>query len=99
MFIEFQHTQELIDYFLPITLSFWAFCLIFMFCELGEQLATKFNEIGIDIYFWDWYTLPHEIQNILSIIIAGTQKPMTFSGFGSISCTRIAFKSVMPFTI
>lgn len=92
-----QHAETVIDFFLPIALAGWSFCTILLICELGERLTTKFDEIDLEICFWNWYLFPNEIQRMLPIIIVGTQEPVVGAGFGNVSCTRAAFQRVITF--
>lgn len=72
----------------------WSYLFVFIFCEFGEEVKSKFSEINSTIGQSDWYEYPIEIRKLLSTVIFYTQKPVTLNGFGSISYTREAFKMV-----
>ena len=72
----------------------FAFGILLIACELCQQIENAFVEIDDMIGEFDWYLFPNEIQQILPIIIAAAQKPVTIECFGSISCNRDVFKKV-----
>lgn len=75
-------------------LIFWAFVQMFIFCNLGENMTTRFSQIDNLIYCCDWYTFPYEIQRILPTVMMSAQQPIIFQGFANLKCTREAFKKV-----
>lgn len=79
---------------MPSVFTFAAFFLIFLFCEIGERIDDESNIFYEQICSTEWYSFPKVIQKILPIIIAGIQEPLGLSGYGSIICTREAFKNV-----
>lgn len=83
-----------IDLFLAVALLFWAFFQIFLYCEFGERLMERFDEIEDEVFNWSWYKMPLNIQKMLPIIINGIQQPVGLTGFGGIRCTREAFQNV-----
>lgn len=78
---------------LPIN-TIYPCCMLLFFCESGEQISERFNDIYELICRMDWYTFPIEFQRIMPIILIGTQKPIELNGFGNVPCTRENFKSV-----
>lgn len=73
---------------------FWSFAQIFLFCEFGERLTGRFNEIDQQVNQCDWYTFPLQIQKLLPIFLKGTQNPIVLYGIGELKCTRETFKDV-----
>lgn len=73
---------------------FVAFAVTFMFCELGQRITDKFEEINDEIGRWNWYKLPLSVQKILPILLSGTQQPVTLRGYGNVLCTRETLKNV-----
>lgn len=78
----------------PLILAFWSFGLVYIVCEFGENLTNRFEDLDEAVYQCDWYTYPNEIQNLLPIILLGSQEPIILSVFGKVSCTRESFKNV-----
>lgn len=74
-----------------ITMSFG---LIFLFCELGEQLSTRSSEIDDAIWELDWNAFPLHVQQMLPTILLITQHPIQLIAYGGIPCTRDNFKKV-----
>lgn len=84
----------MLDAFVPCVMIYWSVVEIFLFCEFGERLTKRFDEIDDEIFDWDWYAFPIEIQKMLPIIMIGTQKQVRLEGFANIQCTRQTFKNV-----
>lgn len=81
----------------PIMMIFWVFFLIFAYCESGEKLSIRFDEINDIIYQCDWHSFPIEVQKILPIIMEASQKQVRLNGFGNIPFLRETFKGVILF--
>lgn len=75
-------------------LMFWSFAANFLFCEFGENVTRKFNELNYIICQIEWYLLPIDIQRMLPFIMMTTQKQIILQGFGGVQLTREAFKTV-----
>lgn len=73
---------------------FYAFCDMFLACELGQRINIAFDECGEMIDQFDWYLLPAKIQRILPLIINFAQQPVNIKCFGSSACDRETFKYV-----
>lgn len=78
----------------PIALSYLSFSAIFMYCEFGEHVTDRFDEINDALYECNWHLFPYKIQKMLPIIMIGIAKPVKISGFGNISFTRETLKMV-----
>lgn len=77
-----------------VEMSF-ALGIIFACCEFGHKLSEAFDQI--DYYIIGklrWYNLPMYTRKMLPIVIMSAQEPATLNVFGSISCTRVDFKTV-----
>lgn len=68
---------------------------LFMYCECGELLRVRFDELNDDIYTSGWELFPMQIQRLLPIIVINTQQPVLLWGYGGFSCTRETFKRVV----
>lgn len=82
------------DLIVAMTLMFWSFVQIFLFCELGENLTSQFDKLNGIIFECEWYTFPIGIQKSLPIIMMGIRLPVVISGYGNIRCTRETFHKV-----
>lgn len=78
-------------------LMFWSFAANFLFCEFGEQVTRKFNQLNDIICQSEWYLLPNDIQRMLPTIMMTTRKGIILQGFGGVELTREAFKTVSFF--
>lgn len=72
---------------------FYSF-VIFITCEMGEQLKSKYEDIEHMIGQLDWYLVPAEVQRILPTIIINAQKSVTFEIFASTDTSRESFQTV-----
>lgn len=75
-------------------MMFWSFLFVFFLCEFGEFVSDRFSECYNVIYEYHWYLCTTEVQQLIPIILIGTQYPITIRGFGNISCDRYSFKRV-----
>lgn len=75
-------------------LVFWAFAIIFAFCEMGAQATHQFHALNEELCQVKWYLLPIEVQRMMLIFMSDAQQPMFLRGYGNILCTRDAFKNV-----
>lgn len=82
------------DFLLPSVMTFAAFAVIFLFCEVGQRIIDESNEATTNLIVIEWYTYPMAIKKIYPIIIMGTNEPVKLCGMGNIVCTREAFKNV-----
>ena len=73
---------------------FWAFALLFLFCEFGQKLTNHFDQLNVAINDCDWTSFPKKIQKILPIIMQNTQRPVVLRTFENASCSRETFKRV-----
>lgn len=75
-------------------MNFWAFCVIFLYCEFGSNVSGRFEEINEPIYGCDWYSFPVEEQKMLPFILLASQERVVIKGFGNFAFARDAFKKV-----
>lgn len=78
----------------PATLVFWSFAAMFLLCEYGQMVTTRFEKIDELVYQMDWHSFPDEIQRMLPTLINNTQQPIIISGFANVEYTRETFDSV-----
>ena len=76
--------------------GFWAFCMVFFACELGQRFTDTYEEIGSLINRLDWYLFPMEIQRMLPTLMVNTQQPFEILCFGSSTCSHETLKMVSP---
>lgn len=65
-----------------------------MICELGQRISNAFEEIDDVIAQYNWYLFPDKLKRMLPIILMNTQDRVAFECFGSIACSREAFRKV-----
>lgn len=76
---------------------FFAFALIFLFCEVGERIISACDRINDEIWMSFWYEFPSDIKKMLSFVISFAQHPIKIHGLGNIQCNRQSFKEVATF--
>lgn len=74
--------------------ALFSFGLVFMFCEFGEQLRTRSDEINDAICELDWDSFPLPTRRMMPIIISITQHPAELVAYGGCLCARNTFKRV-----
>lgn len=79
---------------MSLCLLWWSLILTFFPCELGERMSSAMLKINDVTEQFNWYMLPAEIQKMFPIIFISVQQPVEIKCFGSIACTRDAFKNV-----
>lgn len=72
----------------------YSFGLVFMYCELSEQIKMQFEEVNSTLYELNWYTCPMRVQRMMTMIVLMVQQPVDLMAFGGIPCSRQTFKSV-----
>lgn len=73
---------------------FCTFTLLFLSCELSDQISIDFENINDTINRFDWNSFPLEMQRLLPIIMANTQQSVGFECFRGFICNRDTFKKV-----
>ena len=72
----------------------WAIGLVFIACELSQRFSNAFSGLENSLIHIDWHLYPMEVQRLMPIIMMFAQQEMEFECFGSLSCSRAAFKAV-----
>lgn len=78
----------------PIMIIFWAFATVFLYCEFGDNVSSRFDEINDAIYESNWHSLPVYTQKAVPIIMIAAQERVVINGFGNFPLTRDTFKLV-----
>lgn len=65
-----------------------------MFCELGNQVTQRYQDLAVSVYDLDWYMLPVHLQQYFPMILCLAQKNVYLQGFGNANCTLEVFKKV-----
>lgn len=73
---------------------FSTFMVIFFVCEFGHRVSDSFEETNNAIGELKWYLFPTDTWKLLPIVVAGAHKPVVFTVFGSVSCSRMDFQTV-----
>lgn len=71
-----------------------SFGVVFMFCELGEELNGQTKEINDAMWDSDWDSFPLNLQRMMPMILLSTQHPEELTAYGGTLCTRDTFKKV-----
>lgn len=80
--------------FYVILYVFYAFLVLFVYCEFGQHLSSGFELLNDDIYQFNWHLLPVDLQRTWNIILVTTQRPVQLAGFGNYICNRESFQRV-----
>lgn len=78
---------------------FYAFGVMFIGCELCQQINLAFDGCNDVFAQFKWHLLPAEIQRMFPFIIHYTQQPVNINCFGSWACNRETFKCVSLFCV
>lgn len=77
--------------------NFFVIFSIALFCDLGEAVSNKFDELNDVLYRSEWNTFSIGVQRTLPIILMATQQKVVPRGFGNLICFRQSFKKVNIF--
>ena len=80
-----------------ISLVWWAFIIILVYCESGQIVVSQFDEFEEEISKCDWYALPIETQKLFVVFLLNEQQTSNIHGFGNIECSRESMKKVISF--
>lgn len=80
-----------------LLLVFWAFVLVFLFCEFGEMVSDEFEEFNDELDQSDWYSFSVEMQRIFVILTINAQQSTYIKGFANVLCVRPTFKKVTQY--
>lgn len=73
----------------------YGFGLIFMYCEIGNNISVKFYGINNALYDLDWNTFPQAIRRMMPTILIVSQQPQQLTAFGGGKISRETFKRVI----
>lgn len=65
--------------FLGILMNIW---YILVHCVLGKLVTDRFARVPNHLFNTKWYDLPVEVQKHFILLLANTQQPLFFHGFG-----------------
>lgn len=75
-----------------------ALAWLYLFCNIGDEITTRFRNVGDTLYRGPWHKLPLNLRrNIPEMILMIAQKPIHIQGFGNLRCTRETYKSVLAY--
>lgn len=94
-FTKSEHVLSLMELSVTFCEMFWTFAFVLIFCELGEMVTSQFDAFNDALERCNWYSFPIEIQQMMIIVLANAQQPITIRAFGNIICTRETFKKVI----
>lgn len=73
---------------------FWAIMMIFIACEFGEMVSSRFEKIDRKLCHCRWYLFPLKMRRIYAIVMTNTQQPLIVQGYANTQCTRGSFNRV-----
>lgn len=73
---------------------FWSFLIIFLVCEFGEMISSRFIMFNDCLEQCNWYSFPIEMQRMYIIVTVTTQRHVVLHAFGNAECSREANKKV-----
>lgn len=65
--------------------------IVFMYCYVGSLTTQQFLRYSVVWYEIPWYKFSIDLQKLIPLIIANTQKPLIFQGFAIIKLNLAAF--------
>lgn len=66
----------------------------FCYCYFGQIATESFEKMSNCLYDINWYDLPLDLQKYFIIMIANTQKPVYYHGFGMVKADLNTFITV-----
>lgn len=78
----------------PIVSNACQFSWIYLLCNNGEVVTSRFHEISVAIFQSSWHLFPMELQRIMPIVLNYSQKEIHMAELGGFACTREVFKRV-----
>lgn len=81
----------IIQIFIP---SMWDAFWLYLLCYSGDNLTNRFASLAGEVYQFDWYSLPVDIQRCLLMMLIATQQNVYLRGSGGAKCTRDSYKKV-----
>lgn len=82
------------DLVMPLNFSFWAFTVLYFYCNFGEMLSQESQVFNDELWQCNWYLLPIKVQRMLVMFMIDTEQPMSIHGYGNIECSRNTFRKV-----
>lgn len=73
---------------------FISFALLFLCCELADQISSEFEGFHGRVDAMNWYLLPLKVQKLLPLIMQYSQQPVEYECLGCLISNRDTFKKV-----
>lgn len=67
---------------------------IFLYCFFGQMASRSYEKMADSLYEFDWHKLPVNLQKHVILMIANTQQPLFYDGFGVVVLNLETFTSV-----
>lgn len=88
------HTWNMVELLRILFLVFWAFALIFLFCEFGSMVNNRFEEFNLELDQCAWYSFSIQMQRVFVTITINAQQSTFVHGYANVLCVRPTFKTV-----
>lgn len=69
---------------------------LYFYCYFGDYTSNTFKDYPRYLFESNWYKLPIEYQKYFILIIASSQRPLTYDGFRLVSLNLETFLKVTP---
>ena len=92
--IQLSHGDNSAVLLITIVQIAYAFGILMICCEMGQQINLAYDECSEMIDQFDWYLCTYNIQRLLPTIINFAQQPVDIKCFGSTTLDRDTFKYV-----
>lgn len=76
-----------------VMIAFYLACIvcssmwIFLYSYFANQITVRISTMSNTAYYSKWFACPLELQKYVVLIIARSQEPIQFTGFGIVNCT------------
>lgn len=67
---------------------------LFLYCYYGKIATKSFEDMADDLYQANWHDLPIGLQKYFIIMIANSQRPIYYHGFGVVILNLETFTKV-----
>lgn len=92
--LQTHHVTNLTILFITFFEAIYAFGVVFISCEIGQNGTNTFEDCSEMVEQLNWYLFPAKIQRMMPIVIHYTQQSVMFKCFGSAASCRDTFKKV-----
>lgn len=89
----------LLDFIFCIIVVVCSLIWPYIYCQFASFITERISRVDDSIYGSNWYNYPVGVQKYLILIIALSERPIYFTGFGLMKCTLEMFGAVRLFLL